>query len=751
MSSAANGEFSGHIGATMAQSTPTRRRQVSPPPGAPNVVVIVLDDVGFSDLGCYGGEIPTPAMDALAATGLRYTNFRTTSVCSATRASLYTGLNPHSAGIGWLTFSDDGYPGYRGDLAPDAVTLAEALGASGYAAYHCGKWHVNADASITSVGPMSNWPLQRGYDRAYWFQGHSTDYFRPSTLFDGNQRVEIERGDYYVTDDLTDKAIAYVHQHVAEADGDPFFLTLAYSAAHSPLHARREDIEAQRGRYDRGWDNARDERLARQIAMGITPPNTHLPPRNPGVVAWDTLPEAQRRLYSRYMEVYAAVIARVDYNIGRFAASLRTAGLLDNTLLVLISDNGGSPDGGLTGTPNLLATLSGGVPLNEATALIDSLGSADTYPMYPAGWAMASNTPFRLYKHFTHLGGVADPLIVYWPRRIAAQGQIRPQYVHVCDIFPTILGCVGASALLRRNDAPTKTIQGKSFASTFASATAPATRREQHFEMNGTRAYYADGWRLVSKGVFGQPGDGWELYDLRSDCNETHDLAATNPEMVSRLERKWTQAAQRYDVFPIDTRSLREKSLAPIIRGGGRTRWKLIPPVEFVPEEAAPSLIGFSHTIDFELNAPLNALDRGVLLALGNRHLGYVIYIQDGKLVHELVCGERKIRTASAVAPGAKNLGLIHRLSARPWRGAFTLTAENRTLLTQSFDAVPFGKVMQGMEIGRNGALPVSSAYEAPFPFSGSIANVVITLDATPYSAEEIAAIGRGAAPFGSG
>ncbi|QGZ96160.1 arylsulfatase [Terricaulis silvestris] len=731
--------FQGRIGATFDESAPNFARERDAPAGAPNVVVIVLDDVGFSDLGCYGGEIATPAMDALASGGLRYTSFRTTGVCSSTRASLLTGLNPHSAGLGWLTFADEGYPGYRGDLAADAITLAETLSAHGYLAYHCGKWHVNAEASATAVGPFENWPLQRGYQRAHWFQGHSLHYYQPSNVYDGNQRVEISDQSYFATDAFTDNAIRYLREHAAVADGRPFLLSLAHAAAHSPLHATPEDIAAQRGRYELGWDHAREARLARQIELGVVPPNTRLPPRNRGVAAWSELSPDQRRLYSRYMELYAAVVARLDANIGRLIAALSETGALDNTMIMLISDNGGSPDGALTGTPNLLASGVGGVPLAEVLPLIDELGGPGTYPMYPMGWAMASNTPFRSYKHDTHLGGVADPLIVHWPRGIAARGEVRPQYAHVSDVLPTILACSGVRPLEARNGRAAKSIQGIDFSPTFARAEAPETRTAQHFELNGTRAMYAEGWRLVSKAPFRQEGDGWELYNLAEACNELEDVAAAHPEKVAELEQRWIQAAHRYDVFPIDTRTIKEKSWGPFFRGGERSRWVLTPPIDLIPEEAAPALVGRSHTIEIVLQAPLRAGQDGVLLASGNVFLGCVLYLQGGKLVHEFSCLPRSLRTEAPAPVGASRIVLRHEVTSRPWQGLVELFADDRSLIRQHHEPLLFGRAMQGLQIGRNGSTPTSKAYERPFEFRGAIRSVIIDLDNSPYTPEEIA------------
>lgn len=690
-------------------------------------------------MACYGSEIATPSIDALAAGGLRYTNFRTTGVCSATRASLLTGLNPHSAGVGWLTFADEGYPGYRGNLAAEAVTLAETFSASGYLSYHVGKWHVNADASATAAGPFVNWPLQRGYHRAHWFQGHSLDYYRPSNVFDGNQRVEIADDAYLATDDFTNNAIRFLTEHSAQAPGRPFFLTLAYSAAHSPLHAPEADIAAQRGRYEQGWDRLREARLQRQIEFGIVPPNTMLPPPNRGVADWDQLSADQRQLYSRYMEIYAAVLQRVDTNIGRLTASLREIGAMENTLIVLLSDNGGSPDGGPTGTANLFASGVGGIPFAATLQMINDLGGPNTYPMYPMGWAMASNTPFKMYKHETHLGGVADPLVVHWPRRIVSGGEVRPQYVHVSDVFPTIVACAGVTRLRERQGRAAKPIQGLDFSSTFARANAPEVRTEQHFEMSGTRAFYKDGWRLVSRGHLGQPEDGWELYDLTQACNELVDLAGEHPDKVAQLERHWIEAAQRFDVFPVDTRSLKEKSWAPFFRGGGRSRWDLTAPLDLISEAAAPTLIGRSHTVAFTLEAPLRANSQGVLFSYGNMFLGCALYLQNGQIIHEFSSMPRRLRTSGPIPVGATQVVLTHEITSRPWQGTVSISADGRAIASQHLEPLLFGVPMQGLQIGRNGSVPVSRAYERPFAFNGAIRHVAIDLDTSPYSPDDIA------------
>jgi arylsulfatase len=413
------------IARSFRDSRPAAEAVAKAPAGAPNIVVIVLDDVGFGDLGCFGGEIRTPAMDALAANGLRYANFRTCAMCSPTRAALLTGLNHHSAGMGWLADIDSGYPGYRGDLTHEAATLAEVLREAGWSTLMIGKWHLNSAASTGANGPYDNWPTSRGFERAYWFQGHSTDYFKPCELFDGIAPVEPpERPDYFACDDFTDRAIEYLRTQKALSPDKPFLLYVGYPGAHSPLQARARERYAYRGAYDAGWDVVRAARLERQRRAGLVPDTTSLPPLSPGAQSWDTLSAQEQRLYARYMEVYAALVTNVDANIARLLATLDDLGARDNTLIMVFSDNGGSAEGTPTGTPNVFAPAFGRpVPVPEASRLFDVMGEDGTFPHYPIGWSCASNTPFRMYKQYAHLGGVADPLIVAWPQRIAARGE----------------------------------------------------------------------------------------------------------------------------------------------------------------------------------------------------------------------------------------------------------------------------------------------------------------------------------------
>ncbi|OYY90411.1 MAG: hypothetical protein B7Y45_07240 [Sphingomonas sp. 28-66-16] len=731
------------IALSYADSHPARDGGPRPPAGAPNIVVIILDDVGFADLGCYGSDIETAAIDAIAAQGLRYANFRTTAMCSPTRASFLTGLNHHNAGMGWLADIDSGYPGYRGDLTRDAATLPEVLREAGYGTYLSGKWHVNLSGSNGPMGPFHNWPTNRGFDRAYWFQGHSTDYWRPGAIFDGTTLVDIaarpDADTYYATDDFADQAIGFMRTHRAVAPERPFFVQLAFSGAHSPLHAKPADRDAFKGHYDKGWDVIRRERLARQQKLGIVAPTTQLPPLSKGADPWDSLSGEQRQVYARYMEVYAGVIAALDRNIGRVAAELDALGVRDDTLLVIFSDNGGSAEGTPTGTPNIFASALGrAVPLTDAAQLGPEMGEATTFPHYPMGWANASNTPFRLYKQFTNLGGVADPLIVSWPKGIAARGEIRRQFVHVIDLYPTLLEAAKVKRPELYQGRRQKAVDGASFAATFASAQA-TTRREQYYELGGYRAYDEGKWRLVTLHERGKDfgGDHWALYDLSTDPTEMIDLADRHPDIAASLKDKWDKAARRNNVYPLDDRNLlvkmSQQRMADI-----RPLWEFRPPVPYLPVDASPIVCGLDHSYEIVIDRPAEAMD-GVLVAHGSAPAGYAIYLKGGQLFYESSLIPWSERIAGGPVPvGRSVIRYEQKMTVRPFEGGGTLFVNGQQRATHKFDKIIASPSYDGLSIGRDFGAPVSTAYAGPNPFRGTIEKVTIRVDNRPPTLQEM-------------
>lgn len=710
--------------------------------GRPNVVIVVLDDLGFADFGCYGSEIGTSNIDRLAAHGLRYRRFRTTGICSATRAALLTGLNHHSAGMGFLADFDGGSDGYRGDLTLEAPTLAETLREAGYATFMVGKWHVNSSRTLSQSGPMYNWPAQRGFDRCYWFNLHSNDYFSPYDMYEGNSMIQVGGEGYYITDDFTDRAIDYVRNHRAVAPDQPFLLHLAYNAPHSPLHARAEDRDRYRGRYDEGWDRVREARLQRQKRLGIVPPDTELPPRNPGVQPWDALGDAERKVFARYMEVYAGIVDRVDRNVGRLTEALAALGLLDDTLILLLSDNGASAEGTPEGTPNLMLTAYARPPsIAEALALREVMGGPETFPHYPRGWAMVSNTPFRMYKQFTFLGGVADPLIVHWPAGVRARGEIRDQYAHVNDLYPTVVEIAGAARATAWRGRPAKPVEGKSFAHTFDDRDAPTHHTEQYYEMGGQRAMYAEGWRIVTwhKRGIAYEQDVWQLYDAARNFNETQDLADERPDKVRELERRWLDAARRYNVLPLDDRNFWLKMIETRRLWPRRRSWEFVPPLQPICSQAAPRTGGRSHLIRAEITRERADAD-GVLVAYGSRYYGYALYVLDGRLVYEIALAPRahRLRSTAPLPLGRMIVGFEMRMTERPSKGIGVLSLDGRPIGERAFDEVMVGVPYDGLDIGADRNVPVSDAYRAPFAFCGTLHRVTFEVDPTPPTQEEL-------------
>jgi arylsulfatase len=726
------------IAKTFQDSRPVLHARAMPPNSAPNIVVIILDDVGFADLGCYGGEIKTPHIDSLAQRGLRYANFRTTAMCSPTRAAFLTGLNHHSAGMGWLADIDSGYPGYRGDLTQEAATIAEVLRDKGWSTFLVGKWHVNNGETTSAVGPYDNWPTNRGYERAYWFQGHSTDYFKPSELFDGIAPVEPPTTpDYYVTDDLTDRAIAYIRTQHSLAPDRPFYMHIGFPGAHSPLQARAADRDAYKGAYDGGWDKIRAARLEKQRAMGLVPETTQLPPLSFGADPWDGLTPEQKRLYARYMEVYAGLITSTDRAIGRLLQTLDDLNLRDNTLFMVFSDNGGSAEGTPTGTPNVFAPAFGRpVPLEEAAKLYDVMGEDATFPHYPMGWACASNTPFRLYKQYAHQGGVADPLVISWPDRIRARGQVRQQFVHVVDLFPTLLEAAGVERPEDYRGVKQKALEGASFVKTFAAANAD-TRTDQYFELGGQRAFQSGKWRLVTRHERGKPfeTDRWELYDLTQDINELTDVASANPQVVADLIKKWEDAALKYGIYPLDDRNLVLKLIQARQQRGIRRNWVLKPPIERLSREAAPVVCGLDHNIEIEIMRPRGDED-GVLVAHGSKHAGYVLYVKDGIVHYEqsLAPWAEKISSTVRLPKGRASVRYQQRMTSRPFDGMGALSINARQVAQRTFDRALFSTSYDGFSLGADLGNQVSSSYDGPNPFQGEIVQVKIDIDARPVS-----------------
>jgi len=729
-------DFPGTIRRTASESSPAWPRERRAPEGSPNIVVILLDDLGYSDVGPFGSEIPTPHLERLASTGLSLTNYHTTPVCSPARAALLTGLNPHRAGFGSVANSDPGFPNLRLEIDEDVAMLPEILRGHGYATFAVGKWHLTRDALLHDGAPRSSWPVQRGFDRYYGSMEALNSFFFPNRLVWDNSPVDLSSlpPDYYLTDDYTDQAVTLIKGLRANDSRQPFFLYFAHTAMHGPLGAKREDIERFRGRYDVGWDEIRRIRHARQIDLGVIGPDVPLPPRNAGrgfdVPDWESLPAAERELYARYMEVYAAMVHNADESIGRIVETVGALGELSNTIFVFTSDNGGSGEGGLEGTRSYFSRFVHipDLPKDwEADVAIDPdlIGGPRTMVHYPRGWGMASNTPFRFYKGQTFAGGVRVPFVISWPDGISPSGssRVRDQYQYVTDVLPTLLDLAGLSHPGSRNGRPAKSIDGFSFASVLRDPEAPSTHREQYAEFGGNRGFYRDGWKILTNHEPGTPFDDaeWELYDIRTDPTELHDLAGREPGVLKQLAEAWETAAWHNAVFPLDAASspVRRPAEAELSRPVRLLRGT--PKLERYRSSRLTSLRSFR--VDIELNH--GPSDQGILIAHGDQGGGYAVYVEDGRLgLAWNEYGALREVDGGPLDPGSRVVSL-----EVTWRPAFQVDVAllvddlEVTRLDDLWMLVGFAP-FSGIDVGRNSGGPVHWGLyrrHGTFPYSGRL------------------------------
>ncbi|PSR22496.1 MAG: arylsulfatase [Sulfobacillus acidophilus] len=597
---------------------------------APNILIIILDDTGWSDFGCFGSEIATPAIDRLAARGLQYTEFHVTPLCSPTRACLLTGRNHHAVGMRFLSDVDTGFPNSRGAVATNVDTLPRLLSDLGYACYLVGKWHLTPRHEITPAGPFTHWPLSRGFHKFYGFLDGCTDQYCPE-LYQDNQPITPRRdANYHLSQDLADHAISYITDHITYRERTPFFLQLAFGAQHAPIQVPAPYIERYLDVFRVGWDQIRQNRLTRQKEWGLVPPETELAARNPGVPAWDSLSEDERTLAVHLQAAYAGFLEHTDAQIGRVLDTLDRLHLTDNTVIMLFSDNGASREGGQQGTVNVNSVYSGIVRnIQDELADLPQLAGPAGPSHYPEGWAMASNTPFRRYKQFVDLGGVRSPLIVSWPRGIPQSGQSRAQFAHVIDLAPTLL------EIAQGKEPDADRFDGKSLKRTFASPQAPSPRDLQYFETLGHRAIRYQKWRAVTEHQTGRDyaDDVWRLYDVSKDFSECRDLAAHYPQLLQQLQELWWQEARRFQVLPLDDRPL--AALLEFRSPQGlltRDRLTFYPGQSHIP--FATGLTGIDRSM--RVTAHLHwsgSVSAGVIVASGTTEGGYWLGIEQGRVV----------------------------------------------------------------------------------------------------------------------
>ena len=730
--------WEGRVGRTFAGSDPWWQEPARPPEGSPNIVVVLVDDLGYADLGCYGSEIDTPNIDRMAAEGLRYLNFHVNPMCSPTRASLLTGLNHHDVGVGHVCHSDPGFPGYTAELTEHCATIAEILRDGGYATFMVGKWHLCKDSNL--VGPRHSWPLQRGFDRYYGILDGFTNFHHPHRVIRDNSVVSTDRypDGYYFTDDITDEAISMVREQKAARPDQPFFLYLAHGAVHAPLQAKDADIAKYRGAYEAGWDEIRVRRYRRQIELGVVDPDTRLPPRNAeegnDVTPWDDLEPKQQELFARYMEVFAAMVDNVDQNFGRLRAALEEMGQWDNTLVLFTSDNGASREGEDTGCSQYFEILSptqGSIDTDHDR--LDLIGGPQTLAHYPRGWAMAGNTPFRLYKCNTHAGGHQVAMISSWPERLADPGGFRRQYLHITDVLPTVLDIVGLASPQERNGLATKQpLAGSSFAATFTDPDAAESHTEQYYEQQGHRGFYRQGWEAVTLHRPMTPfGDHeWELYNLAADPTETDDRSEAEPELRRELAEAWEEAAHRYQVYPLEEGSFLKFTQRPPSESVYEAPVRITPSTETLERYRSMKLIAArSFTVDVVFDyAPGDA---GMLVAHGDQGGGYALYIEDSELVYaHNGYGHMRLLAAGRPAEGRRTVRLDYTITDGFAWDLRVLVDGVETAADNGFTGMWTMAPFEGIDVGIDRRSPVSwDIYErhGPFPYSNDIESVTYT------------------------
>jgi arylsulfatase len=755
-------EFQGVIGPTWRESTPWWPPEPTAPPGSPNVVVFVLDDVGFAQLGCYGSDIDTPNINRLAAGGVRLSNFHTTSLCSPTRACLLTGRNHHSNGMGRISDLAIGYPGYSGRIPRGNGFLPEILATAGYLPVAVGKWHLTPEDETHMAAPRGSWPCGRGFQRWYGFHGGETHQFVP-VLFQDNHSVRPPRSPeegYHLTEDLADRAIQYLGDLRSVEPAKPFLLYFATGACHSPHHAPRPWIERYQGQFDSGWDQWREHTFARQRAQGLLPAGTRLSPRPPWVPAWADLEPEDQAVGARFMECFAGYLSHADAQIGRVLDFIEALGEADNTLTVLISDNGASAEGGALGSIND-ARLWNGRPAGreELRARIDELGTPTAHNNYPWGWTMAGNTPFRRWKREVHQGGIADPCIVHWPAGIAAgaRGAIRHQFAHAIDVVPTVLELLGVEPPAEIGGVAQSPLEGTSFAYLLEDGDAPERHTVQYFEMLGSRGIYSHGWKAVTFKPMGRmyedgldpdapfEEDVWELYHVAEDPSECVDLAAKEPDRLAELVEVWWREARAHQVLPLDNRPM-AALMSPRRPADPRKRYVVWPNGGPVPETVAVNVRNRTHAVAAEVELADEAPVEGVLLAMGTRLGGWSLHVIDGRLryVHSYLGRDRYVvesdePVVAALASGRHTLGFTFAANG-DFSGRARLAVDGRVVGEGDIPRVTpvrYTITGGGLTCGWEQGPAIGDGYRAPFRFSGGLARVVVTVDGAPHEDPE--------------
>ena len=741
-------------GLTVRDAPIDRPLESRPPAGAPNVVAIVLDDTGFGQLGCFGSDIATPHIDALARGGLRYNRFHVTSLCSPTRAAFLTGRNHHAVGMGFLADIPLGYPGYTARIPKSAAPMPRVLRDNGYATMAVGKWHLVPRWQRSFAGPFDSWPLGLGFEHYYGFLQGDTNHWSPNLVAD-NHYVDPPRrpeDGYHLTEDLADVAIRNVKDHHHAAPGKPFFLYFALGAMHAPHHVAPEWVAPYRGAFDDGWDAWRARCFSRQLESGVVPPGTTLSERPQWVSAWDALSDDERRMMARQQEVFAGFLTHTDAQIGRLLAALDEGGHLDNTIVLLFSDNGASAEGGVEGSANE-HRFTARIPesLADNLTVYDDWGGFRTYNHYSWGWAWAGNTPNRLWKRYTWLGGTRTPLVVHWPAGIDARSGVRSQLVHVNDLWPTLADAIGIELPAVVDGVTQQRIDGSSIRATFSDPAAPDPRSTQYFEMLGSRSIIHDGWKAttnhISTGVldeedlaigsrdFGE--DRWELFRLADDFSESHDVAGQHPEVVGHLAGVWLEQAEANNVLPIDDTLVQRLGafLAPAYHPGASAVY--LPDASPVVDESLPMLFG-GFTLRADVTVGAGAGDEGVLCALGDWNGGFALFLKGSSLFFAYARADQVfVVHAPADALSAAGRHVLEAACMLEGEGGrFVVRIDGADLAAVPFEGTLPLAIQHGgtsLRLGHDAGFPVTDEYAPPFPFTGTLHALTI---ATPAGGE---------------
>ncbi len=730
--------FPGKIGRTLTDSEAHFESLAHAADGAPNVVVVLLDDTGFAQFGCYGSDIDTPNVDALAASGLQFTNFHVTPLCSPTRASLLTGRSQHAVGMRSVSNHRTGFPHQLGHIANNAGTIAEVLKAEGYATFCAGKWHLAPTLDTSAAGPFDQWPLGRGFDRFYGFLEGETDQFHPELVID-NHKVDppaTPEDGYHLSEDLVDQLLLMIRDSKAVRPDRPFFAYLPFGATHAPHQAPQPYLDKYRGRFDEGWDVIRQRWFERQLELGVIPAGTVLAPRNDGVDEWDTLPENQKRLACRLQEAFAAFLDHTDDQIGRLVDGLRAADQLENTIVIVMADNGASQEGGPFGVMHEMKFFNGILEMpDEAVQRIDQIGGPHSHTNYPWGWAQCGNSPFKWYKQNTHEGGVHVPMVMHWPAGIAdgQHGTQRNQFVNVSDIVPTIYELLGVQAPATLNGLEQLAITGRSFASLLDDANAPATNTVQYFEMFGSRALVAqDGaswFKAVTRHVQNTPydEDRWELYDLTADASECNDLAEDQPAKLEELIGLWWSEAERHGVLPLDDRGIELFAARFDEHSPHRPdrRYVYRPPISPIPASASAAPSGRSWHLTAQVHRSVG--DEGVIWATGSASAGMSVFVQGDRLVVDYnAFDDHTVVESLTPIPSGESVLEVKVLRTSRTTGRIELWVDG--VATGRGELAFMMRMISslGSSVGSDHGSQVSPRYNDEFVFAGDIHEVVI-------------------------